>query len=116
MRCWPGGLCLSRSIGDVDVGEFIVPVPYVKQVKVCSSFFDTCILCLRHGSVFLYHLLSLYLLLIMIHNLQLSTGGGRVIISSDGVWDALSTEVALDCCRGMPAEAAAAQIVKVCCY
>ncbi|OAY22901.1 probable protein phosphatase 2C 12 [Manihot esculenta] len=75
LRCWPGGLCLSRSIGDVDVGEFIVPVPYVKQVK-------------------------------------LSTGGGRVIISSDGVWDALSTEVALDCCRGMPAEAAAAQIVK----
>ncbi|KAJ0085810.1 hypothetical protein Patl1_08985 [Pistacia atlantica] len=37
LRCWPGGLCLSRSIGDMDVGEFIVPVPYVKQVKVCSS-------------------------------------------------------------------------------
>nr|ACN31161.1 unknown [Zea mays] len=30
LRCWPGGLCLSRSIGDIDVGEFIVPVPYVK--------------------------------------------------------------------------------------
>ncbi|XP_022768793.1 probable protein phosphatase 2C 12 isoform X5 [Durio zibethinus] len=75
LRCWPGGLCLSRSIGDVDVGEFIVPVPYVKQVK-------------------------------------LSTAGGRMIISSDGVWDALSAEVALDCCRGMPPDAAAAQIVK----
>lgn len=75
LRCWPGGLCLSRSIGDVDVGEFIVPVPYVKQIK-------------------------------------LSTSGGRLIISSDGVWDALSAEAALDCCRGMPAEAAAAQIVK----
>ncbi|EOY14511.1 Phosphatase 2C family protein isoform 2 [Theobroma cacao] len=75
LRCWPGGLCLSRSIGDMDVGEYIVPVPYVKQVK-------------------------------------LSTAGGRVIISSDGVWDALSAEVALDCCRGMPADAAAAQIVK----
>jgi hypothetical protein len=36
LRCWPGGLCLSRSIGDVDVGEYIVPVPYVKQIKVCS--------------------------------------------------------------------------------
>ncbi|KAF8406334.1 hypothetical protein HHK36_008421 [Tetracentron sinense] len=35
LRCWPGGLCLSRSIGDMDIGEFIVPVPYVKQVKVC---------------------------------------------------------------------------------
>ncbi|KAK1305405.1 putative protein phosphatase 2C 15 [Acorus calamus] len=57
LRCWPGGLCLSRSIGDMDVGEFIVPVPYVKQVK-------------------------------------LSNAGGRLIISSDGVWDALSSEVA----------------------
>ncbi|KAK6938699.1 PPM-type phosphatase-like domain [Dillenia turbinata] len=75
LRCWPGGLCLSRSIGDLDVGEFIVPVPYVKQVK-------------------------------------LSSAGGRLIISSDGVWDALSPEMAFDCCRGMPVDAAAAQIVK----
>ncbi|GMI78508.1 hypothetical protein like AT1G47380 [Hibiscus trionum] len=75
LRCWPGGLCLSRSIGDRDVGEFIVPVPYVKQIKI-------------------------------------STAGGRMIISSDGVWDALSAEAALDCCRGMPPDAAAAQIVK----
>ncbi|KAL3505187.1 hypothetical protein ACH5RR_035028 [Cinchona calisaya] len=75
LRCWPGGLCLSRSIGDMDVGEFIVPVPYVKQVK-------------------------------------LSSAGGRLIISSDGVWDALPAEKAFDCCRGMPADAAAAQIVK----
>ena len=37
LRCWPGGLCLSRSIGDTDVGEFIVPIPHVKQVKVKSS-------------------------------------------------------------------------------
>lgn len=75
LRCWPGGLCLSRSIGDLDVGEFIVPVPYVKQVKL-SSF------------------------------------GGRLIIASDGVWDALSAEAALDCCRGMPPDAAAGQVVK----
>ncbi|KAK8681602.1 hypothetical protein V6N13_054004 [Hibiscus sabdariffa] len=75
LRCWPGGLCLSRSIGDKDVGEFIVPVPYVKQIKISSA-------------------------------------GGRMIISSDGVWDALSAEAALDCCRGMPPDAAAAQIVK----
>ncbi|OWM80736.1 hypothetical protein CDL15_Pgr006766 [Punica granatum] len=75
LRCWPGGLCLSRSIGDMDVGPFIVPVPYVKQVKM-------------------------------------STAGGRLIISSDGVWDALSAEKAFECCRGMPPDAAAAQIVK----
>ncbi|KAK1407930.1 hypothetical protein QVD17_39558 [Tagetes erecta] len=75
LRCWPGGLCLSRSIGDRDVGEFIVPVPYVKQVK-------------------------------------LSSAGGRLVISSDGVWDALSAEEALECSRGLAPEAAAAHIVK----
>ncbi|PPR82094.1 hypothetical protein GOBAR_AA38613 [Gossypium barbadense] len=44
---------------------------------------------------------------------ELSTAGGRMIISSDGVWDALTAEEALDCCRGMPPDAAAAQIVKL---
>ncbi|KAK7376887.1 hypothetical protein VNO80_02305 [Phaseolus coccineus] len=75
LRCWPGGLCLSRSIGDMDVGEFIVPVPHVKQVK-------------------------------------LPTAGGRLVICSDGVWDSLPAEVALDCCRGMSPDAAAPHIVK----
>ncbi|CAH9054068.1 unnamed protein product [Cuscuta europaea] len=74
LRCWPGGLCLSRSIGDMDIGEFIVPIPYVKQVK-------------------------------------LSSAGGRLIIASDGVWDALTAEAAFECCRGMQPDAAASQIV-----
>ncbi|KAF6134957.1 hypothetical protein GIB67_037484 [Kingdonia uniflora] len=75
LRCWPGGLCLSRSIGDMDVGEFIVPVPYVKQVK-------------------------------------LSNAGGRLIIASDGIWDAISSEMAAKSCRGLPAELASKQVVK----
>ncbi|CAL0316411.1 unnamed protein product [Lupinus luteus] len=75
LRCWPGGLCLSRSIGDMDVGEFIVPIPYVKQVK-------------------------------------LSNAGGRLIIASDGIWDALSSELAAKSCHGLPAELAAMQVVK----
>ncbi|KAG5595172.1 hypothetical protein H5410_036404 [Solanum commersonii] len=75
LRCWPGGLCLSRSIGDMDVGEFIVLIPYVKQVK-------------------------------------LSSAGGRLVIASDGVWDALSAEISIECCRGMSPNAAACQIVK----
>eukprot|EP00268_Persea_americana_P028387 TRINITY_DN2755_c0_g1_i1.p1 TRINITY_DN2755_c0_g1~~TRINITY_DN2755_c0_g1_i1.p1 ORF type:complete len:428 (+),score=112.89 TRINITY_DN2755_c0_g1_i1:340-1623(+) len=75
LRCWPGGLCLSRSIGDMDVGEFIVPIPHVKQVK-------------------------------------LPTTGGRLIIASDGIWDALSSEVAAQSCRGLPAELAAKLVVK----
>ncbi|XP_064976593.1 probable protein phosphatase 2C 33 [Musa acuminata AAA Group] len=75
LRCWPGGLCLSRSIGDTDVGEFIVPIPHVKQVK-------------------------------------LSSVGGRLIIASDGIWDALSSELAAKACRGIPAELAAKLVVK----
>ncbi|KAL9248196.1 hypothetical protein vseg_021548 [Gypsophila vaccaria] len=75
LRCWPGGLCLSRSIGDTDVGEFIVPVPHVKQVK-------------------------------------LSDAGGRLVIASDGIWDALSSDAAAKACRGLPAELAAKLVVK----
>ncbi|KAL3636953.1 hypothetical protein CASFOL_019252 [Castilleja foliolosa] len=37
LRCWPGGLCLSRSIGDTDVGEYIVPIPHVKQIKLSKA-------------------------------------------------------------------------------
>lgn len=75
LRCWPGGLCLSRSIGDTDVGEFIVPIPHVKQVK-------------------------------------LSNAGGRLIIASDGIWDALSSDMAAQSCRGLPADLAAKLVVK----
>ncbi|CAM8911598.1 unnamed protein product [Rhodiola kirilowii] len=75
LRCWPGGLCLSRSIGDTDVGEFIVPIPHVKQVK-------------------------------------LSSAGGRLIIASDGIWDALSSEQAATVCRRLPAELAVKLVVK----
>nr|GEU76487.1 probable protein phosphatase 2C 12 [Tanacetum cinerariifolium] len=48
----------------------------------------------------------------VICDLQLSSAGGRLIIASDGVWDALSAEAALECCRGMPPDAAAGQVVK----
>ncbi|KAK7392056.1 hypothetical protein VNO78_20482 [Psophocarpus tetragonolobus] len=75
LRCWPGGLCLSRSIGDTDVGEFIVPIPHVKQVK-------------------------------------LSNAGGRLIIASDGIWDALSSDMAAKSCRGLHVELAAKLVVK----
>ncbi|KAF9600617.1 hypothetical protein IFM89_011200 [Coptis chinensis] len=42
---------------------------------------------------------------------QLSTVGGRLVISSDGVWDALSSEAAMNCCRGMSPAVATSQIV-----
>lgn len=63
---------------------------------------------------FLFLISYIFLLIAVLFSWQMSSGGGRLIISSDGVWDALSAETAFDCCRGMPPDAAAAQIVKVC--
>ena len=44
---------------------------------------------------------------------KLSNAGGRLIIASDGIWDALSSEMAAKSCRGLPAELAGRQVVKV---
>ena len=46
-------------------------------------------------------------------NDQLSSAGGRLIIASDGIWDALSSELAAKACRGLPAELSAKLVVKV---
>ncbi|XP_028768272.1 probable protein phosphatase 2C 15 [Neltuma alba] len=43
---------------------------------------------------------------------MLSNAGGRLIIASDGIWDALSSEMAAKSCLGLPAELAAMQVVK----
>mmetsp|Transcript_15114 Transcript_15114/g.26823 ORF Transcript_15114/g.26823 Transcript_15114/m.26823 type:complete len:545 (+) Transcript_15114:98-1732(+) len=32
LRMWPGGLCVSRTIGDIDAGNFIIPMPHIRQV------------------------------------------------------------------------------------
>jgi hypothetical protein len=45
---------------------------------------------------------------------QLSNAGGRLIIASDGVWDALTSDKAAKCCRGLlQPDVAAKHIVKV---
>ncbi|KAL6140673.1 hypothetical protein ACLB2K_058971 [Fragaria x ananassa] len=43
---------------------------------------------------------------------KLSNRGGRLIISSDGIWDALSSEETAKSCRGLPVELVARQVVK----
>ncbi|KAG5532373.1 hypothetical protein RHGRI_026865 [Rhododendron griersonianum] len=48
----------------------------------------------------------------IIGGVELSSAGGRLIIASDGIWDALSSEMAAKACRGLPAELAARQVVK----
>lgn len=57
----------------------------------------------------LKNLLLLCIFLLM----QLSDAGGRLIIASDGIWDALSSDMAAKSCRGLPAELAAKLVVKV---
>jgi serine/threonine protein phosphatase PrpC len=34
LRVWPGGLCVSRGIGDIDVGDPIIASPHIRQVIV----------------------------------------------------------------------------------
>jgi hypothetical protein len=36
LRLWPGGLHMSRAIGDTDCGQLVIPHPYIQQVKVDS--------------------------------------------------------------------------------
>ncbi|GJP56295.1 hypothetical protein CLOM_g15363 [Closterium sp. NIES-68] len=75
LRSWPGGLCVSRSIGDVDCGTFITPLPHVKQIQIPQV-------------------------------------GGRVVMASDGLWDAVESDKAARRCRGLPCTAAAPLLVK----
>ena len=41
------------------------------------------------------------------------SAGDRMIIADAGVWDAMSAEAGLACCRGVPQDTASAQIVNV---
>ena len=34
LRAWPGGLCVSRAIGDIDVGECIIAHPHIMQLQI----------------------------------------------------------------------------------
>ncbi|GKB43225.1 probable protein phosphatase 2C 15 [Tanacetum coccineum] len=47
-----------------------------------------------------------------VKQVKLSDAGGRLIIASDGIWDAVSSDTAAKSCRGLPAELAARQVVK----
>ena len=75
LRVWPGGLAMSRALGDPDCeGSGVVAEPSVSQV-------------------------------------QLPPEGGRVVLCSDGVWDALSVEKVAKCLRKAANPAAAAEKV-----
>jgi hypothetical protein len=72
---WPGGLALSRAIGDRDVGDCIVAHPFVKQLRIPE------------------------------------TAAVRIIIASDGVWDACDNVAVAKPVRCSDVEAASREIV-----
>lgn len=37
LRAWPGGIAMSRSLGDIDCGPHVLPVPHVRQVAIPST-------------------------------------------------------------------------------
>ena len=75
LRVWPGGLALSRAIGDRDVGDCIIAHPFVKQLRIPE------------------------------------TAAVRIIIASDGVWDACDNVAVAKPVRRIDVEAASREIV-----
>lgn len=86
------------------MGEYIVPIPHVKQVKVSPLPLVAFVI-----NAFFYTELSVFSHLYI----QLSDAGGRLIIASDGIWDILSSDMAAKACRGLSAQLAAKLVVKV---
>ena len=36
LRVWPGGVAVSRSVGDFECGSHVLPVPHIRRVNVKS--------------------------------------------------------------------------------
>ncbi|GAX81509.1 hypothetical protein CEUSTIGMA_g8937.t1 [Chlamydomonas eustigma] len=70
LRVWPGGLMMTRSIGDAAAGDLCLGEPEVRQVTIPPN-------------------------------------GARLIIASDGLWDAVQHKTAISNIRKMPAGQAA---------
>lgn len=76
LRIWPGGLSISRAIGDFDVGDSVLPFPYLCQVMLPPS-------------------------------------GGRLVVASDGVWDAFDKLTRVTgMARGSTTENAPSQLIQ----
>lgn len=111
---WPGGLCLSRAVGDFDVGSVVLAIPHIMQVQsaapATSANYLLLIPCCRcppllqvHRAVREHKIISLEVCehqgnrAMMSHvspsncrceQVRVPETGGRILIASDGVWDA----------------------------
>eukprot|EP00884_Botryococcus_braunii_P009673 jgi/Botrbrau1/18707/Bobra.0386s0033.1 len=75
LRVWPGGLAMSRTLGDADAGPVVLADPEVRQVTIPAK-------------------------------------GARLIIASDGLWDAVHYKTACHHVRGQTATKAAHALVQ----
>ena len=75
LRAWPGGLAMSRTIGDAAAAGVVIAEPGLRRVTVPPS-------------------------------------GGRLVLASDGLWDAWSPKAALKGVRNMAAGSAAQRLIK----
>ncbi|KAK2967854.1 hypothetical protein RJ640_017232, partial [Escallonia rubra] len=80
-------------VGGVEVKFSLAPSVVGQAVYAFRGLLETWML---ENSSFQFHMLN----------------KGRLIIASDGIWDALSPEKAAKSCLGLPAELAAIQVVK----
>lgn len=78
LRVWPGGLAMSRTIGDAAAGKSVIPTPEVRQITIPKT-------------------------------------GCRLIVASDGLWDAMSLKAAANAARGSVPTTAAGLLVKEAC-
>ncbi|GAB4820030.1 hypothetical protein N2152v2_007076 [Parachlorella kessleri] len=74
LRVWPGGLAMSRTIGDYEAGDPVGADPEICQVTIPA-------------------------------------GGARLLIGSDGLWDAVQPKSAANHTREMPAGEAAHRLL-----
>ena len=75
LRAWPGGLAMSRTIGDAAAAGVVIAEPGLRRVTLPAS-------------------------------------GGRLVLASDGLWDAFSPKAALRSVRNLAAGSAAQRLVK----
>ncbi|KAG1662588.1 hypothetical protein FOA52_002985 [Chlamydomonas sp. UWO 241] len=131
MRAWPGGLCVSRTVGDGDVGPAIVPVPHVRQVRgrCLEGAWRVLGRCLE-GAWKLSGRCSMCRCLCIsrtvgdgdvgpaivpephVRQILAPKHGCRVIIASDGLWDVITPSEAARLTRKQTASQAVRELTK----
>ena len=148
LRVWPGGLAMSRTLGDHEVTTFCVRVttfcvsaslcrsgaPKVNAVACyfcCPPPVQTCIT----GRALSWHMLcsprcwysrsasgstclcaqagSAVTAEPEVRQVTLPLNGARIVIASDGLWDAVNPKTAMHHIRSMPASKAATDLVSL---